>query len=333
MKSLLKKIISIMTISVLAVLFCACTDTFSTNESCKDGHLFVDYSYTAPTCKTNGLYIQKCSHCGYLESETLLVIDHNYELQAATNSTCTTHGIETYKCSMCKEIITNTLPLLNHDYELVQEIQSTCATKGSRSFKCKTCTDTYSTELELIQHKFETVDTATCFSEGTTITQCSSCGFIETDNKDNHRLLHYFDEDGYCVYCGIYKTFFDKDKINLTYQIEENYLRLGGGYFIPKFKNDSGTIPTSYYSIKRIQVTITSYDKNGNKVDEFTGYNVGIPSGTIPTFQYNPNDFSFTFYVATRHAPNIYSFRLLVDIIYTNGIEPIEIIYTSSQNS
>ena len=72
-------IICLVFITLLTFSLCACDDEKPLNEeNCDNGHDLVQSSYTAPTCKTTGEEVKKCSRCGFESKTTLLTIAHNY---------------------------------------------------------------------------------------------------------------------------------------------------------------------------------------------------------------------------------------------------------------
>lgn len=296
MKSLITKIIGVLTIFTLCVGLCACNKTdkcanehtwklTSTTATCFGGgvesyecevckttktetvsaygHDLVQSSYTAPTCKTNGEKVEKCSRCGFESKQTLLVVDCDYQVKSTTPSTCTVKGSQTLECSMCHDTKTETLNLKDHDYELKNTTPSTCIVHGYKYYQCKECTATRSEELELADHTYETATKeATCFTHGGTVEKCSVCQ-DEKPITETPLLAHNFGADGYCTKCGIYKTLFDETKFNAT--ITHNNVSLGTirGYLVPLFKNNDGIIPDSYFAEQTITLTFTLYDKDG----------------------------------------------------------------------
>lgn len=279
MKSLLAKIISVLTIFTLCLSLCACGDKPLNEENCDNGHNLVQQSYTAPTCRTGGQRISKCSRCDYTETETLLPIDHNYQTMAITPSTCSTHGSQTVKCSMCYNEVTSELPLLNHSYELISETPSTCTIKGVKNYKCKDCQDTYSQEQELLRHNYKTVNTTTCFTDGELKNICNDCQHEEVI-EDKPMLTHVFGEDGYCIKCGIYKTLIDINDLNTEYKkystsagttgamISTPHFRVSGN-LTPKFK-DNNSIPYTYFEKKQISMTLYLFDSENEELQKTT---------------------------------------------------------------
>lgn len=287
MKSLLTKIISVLTIFTFCIGLTACNtnkcadghswkltsttatcyvggiETYSC-ETCKETktenveayeHDLVQSSYTAPTCKTNGEEVKKCSRCGFENKQTILVIDHNYEIKSTTPSTCTVKGSQTLECSMCHETKTESLELKDHDYKLVKTTPSSCVVHGSNEFKCNDCAATKSEQLEFSEHKYEIqIVEATCFTHGGTVEKCSVCQDTKPVNE-TPLLTHSFGADDYCTHCGIYKTLFDETKLNIQHTVGTGLGWIGGD-LIPKF-NTSNTIIDNYW--KNHIVTVTVY--------------------------------------------------------------------------
>lgn len=300
MKSLLTKIISVLTIFTLCVGLTACKTTdekcasghtwklTSTTATCLNsgvenyacevckttktenvsayGHDLVQSSYTAPTCKTNGEKVEKCSRCGFESKQTLLVVDHDYQVKSTTPSTCTTHGSQLLECSMCHETKTESLELTAHTFELVNTTPSTCVVHGSKQYKCHHCTATKSEQLELAEHKYETKTVeATCFTHGGTIKECSVC----QDTKpleETPLLVHNWGADGYCAHCGIYKTLFDDTKLNIQHTAGAGLGWIGGD-LIPKF-NKSNNIVDNYWKTHIVTATIYLFNADQELIGE-----------------------------------------------------------------
>ena len=253
---------------------CKVCKTIKTENVSAYGHDLLQSSYTAPTCKTNGEEVSKCSRCGFESKQTLLVVDHDYQVKFTTPSTCTVKGSQTLECSMCHETKTEALELKAHDYELKNTVNSTCIVHGYEYYQCKDCTDNYSEELPFAEHTYETTTKeATCFTHGGTVEKCSICG-DEKPINETPLLAHDFGTDGYCIKCGIYKTLFDANNLNVSW---------GGtpvgtirGSLPTKFNNDN-SVPDSYWIAHTVTLTITMYDKDGEELESHA-----FTSATIP---------------------------------------------------
>lgn len=308
MKSLLAKIISVLTIFTLCIGLTACKTNkcadghtwklTSTTATCYDGgvetytcevcnetdtknveaygHDYVLTSRNEPTCKTNGEEVKKCSRCGFESKQTLLIIDHDYQIKSTIPSTCTTHGSQLLECSMCHETKTETLELKDHTFELVQTTPSTCIVHGSNQYKCKNCTATKSEELPLAEHKYETQNVeATCFTHGGTVEKCSVCQDQKPINE-TPLLTHSFGADGYCEHCGVYETLFDIDKLNVTW-IKGNDFGQIEGNLVAKFKESNNTLPDIYWKDHIVTLTITMYDKDEQELEKHDFLSTTLP--------------------------------------------------------
>lgn len=264
MKYLLTKIISVLTIFTLCVGLTACK---TTDEKCASGHDLVQSSYTAPTCKTNGEKVEKCSRCGFESKQTLLVVDHDYQVKSTIPSSCTVKGSQLLECSMCHETKTESLELTAHTFELINTTPSTCVVHGSKQYKCHDCTATKSEQLELAEHKYETKTVeATCFTHGGTIKECSVC-HDKKPLEETPLLTHNFGADGYCTHCGIYETLFDIDKLNGAYVFGTAFGTVVTADLIPKFK-DENSIDDTYWETHTVTLKIYLYNNKEELLGE-----------------------------------------------------------------
>lgn len=364
MKSLLTKIISVLTIFTLCVGFTACKTTdekctsghtwklTSSTATCLDsgvenyecevckttktenvsayGHDLVQSSYTAPTCKTNGEEVKKCSRCRFESKQTLLIIDHDYQVKSTTPSTCTVKGSQLLECSMCHETKTEALELKDHAFELINTIPSTCIVHGSKQYKCKGCTATKSEELPFAEHKYETKTIeATCFTHGGTVEICSVCQNQQPINE-TPLLTHNFGADGYCTHCGIYKTLFDESKLSVTITNTTTKLGTIRGYLVPHFKDNNGTIPDTYFANQTITLTLTLYDKDGEVliVQEFVSNldaNGKLTIGADENSTQFANRFRLLLIEDNRFSDEVLTKSRSFKIIFSsNGYEPLE---------
>lgn len=334
MKSLLTKIISVLTIVALCISLTACNSSCnttadkcasghtwkltSTTATCLDGgiesyecevckttktenvsayvHNLVQSSYTAPTCKTNGEKVEKCSRCGFESKQTLLVIDHDYQVKSTTPSTCTVKGSQTLECSMCHETKTEALELKDHDYELKNTTDSTCIVHGYEYYQCKDCTASNTEELPFANHTYETATKqATCFTHGGTVEKCSVCQDEKSVNE-TPLLAHDFGADGYCAECGIYKTLFDENALNVTWSAS-TILGTVRGSLTAKFK-DGSQVPKSYWQDHTVTIKITLFDKDGNELNNHSFKSTTNANGELIVHHINnvqANKFTFYF--------------------------------------
>jgi len=307
MKSLLTKIIIVLTFFALCVGLSACKNKCadghdwkltSTTATCLDGgaetytckvckttktenvspygHELVQSSYTAPTCKTNGEKIEKCSRCGFESKQTILVVDHNWQVKSTTPSTCTVKGSQLLECSMCHETKSETLKLKDHDYKLINTTESTCITHGSKQYKCNDCTRNYLEELPFAEHSYETkTKEATCFTHGGTVEKCTVCE-DEKPVKETPLLAHEFGVDGYCTKCGIYETLFDENMLNVTWIKESDFGQIEGN-LTAKFKDSTNSVPDIYWKDHIVTLTITMYDSENQLLESHSFNSTTIP--------------------------------------------------------
>lgn len=278
MKKTIIFVINIIFISLLVITLCACNIDY---ENCDNGHDLVQSSYTAPTCKTTGEEVKKCSRCGFESKTTLLTIAHNYEVKSTTKSTCTTRGSQTSECSMCHETKTTTLDLKEHDYKLISSTPSTCVVKGHNNYKCIDCSATKTEELDLSEHTYKIVtENATCFTHGSTKEICEICQDTKLINE-TPLLTHSFETDGYCSKCGIFETLFDEDLLNTTILSSTQYntkLSVIKGDFVAKF-NKSSNIPNVYWKEHIVTITISLFDDNNEFISYQSFNSITFPNG------------------------------------------------------
>lgn len=310
MKNSIKLIMLLLIIAIFTGLLCACNKKPLSEENCDAGHNFIQSSYTAPTCKTNGEKVEKCSRCGFESKQTILVIDHDYQLKSTTPSTCTVKGSQLLECSMCHEKKTEILKLKDHDYELISTTPSSCTVKGSKTYKCKNCDRNYSEDIDLLDHDYKLVKTspstcvvhgskqykchdctatkserleladhkyetqtveATCFTHGGTVEKCSVCQ--DTKSLEETPLLsHNWGADSYCTHCGIYETLFNESQINATYKGV-----VITGNLTPKFNDANKLITNDYWQDHIVTLTLTFYDKGNTLLEAHTFNSTTIP--------------------------------------------------------
>lgn len=314
MKNSIKLITLLLIIAIFTGLLCACNKKPLSEENCDAGHNFIQSSYTAPTCKTNGEKVEKCSRCGFESKQTILVIDHDYQLKSTTPSTCTVKGSQLLECSMCHEKKTEILKLKDHDYELISTTPSSCTVKGSKTYKCKNCDRNYSEDIDLLDHDYKLVKTspstcvvhgsmqykchdctatkserleladhkyetqtveATCFTHGGTVEKCSVCQ--DTKSLEETPLLsHNWGADSYCTHCGIYETLFDIDRLNTSW-IKENDFGQIEGNLVTKFNDTTKSIPDNYWKNHTVTLTISMYNKDNELLETRSFQSTTLP--------------------------------------------------------
>ena len=231
------------------------------------GHNLIQTSHTAPTCKTTGSKVFTCTRCGYTETETLLTIPCDYQVKSTVPSTCTVKGSQLLECSMCHAQKTETLPLQEHNYQLINTIPSTCVVQGHNFYQCSDCTATKSELLPLANHQYKrkTVQ-ATCFTHGGERDICSVCSDTKVISE-TPLLTHLWGSDNYCTHCGIYKTLFDVEKLNVDTEAPTSFLSVIKANLIPKFKSDN-SIADEYWQSHTVTVKLKLYDSDDAIIGE-----------------------------------------------------------------
>ena len=98
------------------------------------------WNTNSATCIQSGERTKHCTICGLVEeSETIPALGHKWgEGVIEVAPTCTIEGKAVYKCERCSATKTETLPVMEHEYEKVTE-KASFGKEGSISEKCKTC--------------------------------------------------------------------------------------------------------------------------------------------------------------------------------------------------
>ena len=92
------------------------------------------------TCTQGGERTKYCTICGLVEeSETVPALGHKWGSGVIeVEPSCTTEGKVVYKCERCSTTKTETLPVMEHEYEKTIE-KASFGKEGSISEKCKVC--------------------------------------------------------------------------------------------------------------------------------------------------------------------------------------------------
>lgn len=340
MKSLFTKIICAVLLCALALSVCACSSktepTPSSEENCDNGHDMKETAYTAPTCKTTGSKVFTCTRCGYTETETLLTIPCNYQVKSTIPSTCTVKGSQLLECSMCHVQKTEELPLKEHNYQLVNTIPSTCITQGRKEYQCADCPATKSETLPLGKHKYERKTIlATCFTHGGERDVCLVCGDTKVISETPF-LTHSWSSDNYCTHCGIYKTLFDIEKLNVSYSMGMTCLGTIRGDLVPKFNQSDKAIAKEYWIEHTVTLTITLFDEESTPLGNPTFQSTTNENGELILHHINncqPNKFTIFFgkfdYFAEEQLKQCKSFKIEISC---EGYEKIEKTYQIKNN-
>lgn len=130
---------AVLMLAVLCLTLCACDTNPMGLDDCENGHHDLkQVGYTAPTCQTVGARVFICTRCEYTETETLLPIDHDFQVKSTIPSTCTEKGYRLLECTMCHTPKTEEIPCCDHQYEH-KTIAPTCFTDGEDFDECDMC--------------------------------------------------------------------------------------------------------------------------------------------------------------------------------------------------
>ena len=190
-----------------------------------------EISTTPPTCTEDGYILTYCDLCGYLEIESLYATGHTIEdAEIYEEPTCTDYGFAIGHCTSCDGSIAVEYPATGHkdgeicyldDYcgsqklgyvpcEVCDEIiyyfghsytvsivNATCTTDGEIKYTCTHCGDVDTETIDAFGHidgEWETETEATCFSGGTAVQHCMTCGVLlrsKVAEKTNHIYVGY----------------------------------------------------------------------------------------------------------------------------------------------
>ena len=95
MKSLPKKLTIFLLIAILLIAFCACN-----KKECKDKHLW-ELNSTTATCYDSGIETYSCKTCKETKTENVAAYGHNLVQSSYTAPTCKTNGEKVEKCTRC----------------------------------------------------------------------------------------------------------------------------------------------------------------------------------------------------------------------------------------
>ena len=187
---------------------------------------------TKATCTETGLKMVKCSTCGEIISETVLVATGHTEKKTTVDATCTTDGKTTVTCTVCNETLSETVLIATGHSEIFSgakdahtecsvcyEVLSTshsytksttnpsCTLDGGTTYVCE-CGYNYTDKISATGHTEETTTVdATCTVDGKITVSCSVC--TETLSETTIPATGHTEEKGNsadihtkCVICG-----------------------------------------------------------------------------------------------------------------------------------
>lgn len=150
-------------------------------------------------------------------SKGCVVHTHDFgEWETVKASTCFEKGEKSRTCA-CGKIQTMALDFADHTSVAMSSVNATCTESGSTGgTKCAVC-DVVLTSPQITEKRdhsyYKTVVSATCISEGYTLTRCSNCDYSHKDEY-TPKTDHQQNSNGICTSC----------KVDLSLKIEE---RLG----------------------------------------------------------------------------------------------------------
>ena len=172
-----------------------------------------------PTCTETGTDTYTCKDCGYVKTEVVDALGHDYVGTETKAPTCTEEGEMTYECSRCHDSYTESIPANGHSWGDVQVItKATCTTTGIMSALCTECgvhqedaviparghSFAYDDITETQHHKY-------CTNEANE--QYEACDYQVTEDHDFSTEIERKEptctEAGYVIYqceCGKTKT-------------------------------------------------------------------------------------------------------------------------------
>lgn len=184
----------------------------SENAACTD----FDIAHTKePNCTETGLDTYTCNDCGYVKTEVVAALGHDYVGTETKAPTCTEEGVMTYECSRCHDTYTESISAKGHSWGDVQVItQATCTTTGIMSAVCKVCGEHQSEAViparghNLAYNNItETQHREYCTNEAND--QYEACNYEITEDHDFSTEIERVEPtcttDGYVVYqceCG-----------------------------------------------------------------------------------------------------------------------------------
>ena len=177
---------------------CSCGEKFEITA-----HTFEWIIKNEPTCADSGSKYEKCTVCGYVQSENTPVgaVPHTPELVESATSTCTVQGnIAYYECDVCSKLFRDEectdeitiedtkLPIANHDFEWITDREPTCTDSGSKYEKCTVCgyVQSENTPVGAVPHTPELVEsaTSTCTVQGNiAYYECDVCSKLFRDEE------------------------------------------------------------------------------------------------------------------------------------------------------
>ena len=207
MKTMIKAVIILMTLSLVLLAFASCdlvngilpTPNPEPDQECL--HSWVDATCISP---------KTCSACGLTDGAAL---GHSEEVLMGKDATCTEPGFKDgKKCTVCGEITLaqEEIPAIGHTEEILAAEAPTCTSTGlTEGKKCSVCFDILvaQEEIPVANHTEEIVAgyAATCTAAGLTDgKKCSACGETTLAQEEIPALGHKDDNNDFeCDLCQV----------------------------------------------------------------------------------------------------------------------------------
>ena len=154
-------------------------------------HDYTAYTTTkTATCTTPGEKQRTCKVCGHVRVKEIPATGHDYSKTERKEAQCKENGYERVVCSHCGDIQSETvIPYPGHDYGSPTVLsKATCTEAGHRKKTCKVCGYTkYYDYPQATGHSYETITVpATCETDGYTRVKCKTCGDIQSETILTH---------------------------------------------------------------------------------------------------------------------------------------------------
>lgn len=145
-----------------------------------------------------------CSVCSNIESDTLPLADHKWEVIEEIPATCIEEGMRKSICSECHKEMVETIPLSDHPFERIEFVRNSCVSDGHIRVRCPVCSEELEIVLPKDSEKHSLVEKSiipvTCSDDGLVVYECEICGYSE--QKVIQATGHSFYRDK-CRKCGM----------------------------------------------------------------------------------------------------------------------------------
>ncbi|MBE6782548.1 MAG: hypothetical protein E7536_00880 [Ruminococcaceae bacterium] len=252
---------------------CSCGQKFEITS-----HTFEWVTEKEPTCTDAGSKYEKCTVCGYVQSENTSIgyVKHTPQFVESTDSTCTVQGnIAYYECSVCDKLFSDeecaeeiTIedtkhPLKDHEFEWVTEKEPTCTDTGSKYEKCTVCgyVQSENTLIDCAPHNLSKADAveSTCIKAGNIeYYSCTECSKLFSDEECKEEISL---KDTYLPLADHNY----EEKVTLPTPVKQGYTtyvcKVCGYSYIDNFTGPgieiTGTISTSAFATDEVTLTLT----------------------------------------------------------------------------